>query len=129
MEVYLIQEGGRRSYCSELKKKKKKKLKTKKLSKSYCIWWTEVLNKINRQNQSSVTLKLRKCIHQNLEIGHRSIYIYLKINTGCHAWENPSEETISENSQIRELHETIKLLTEEVAFSDASAKACKFKLR
>ena len=37
-------------------------------------------------------------------------HLYLKINTGCHARENPSEETISESSQISELHETMKLL-------------------
>ena len=33
-------------------------------------------------------------------------------NTGYHAKENSSEETISENSKIRELHETMKLLNE-----------------
>ena len=43
---------------------------------------------------------------QNLDISE---------NTGCHARENSSEETISENSQIWELHETIKLLHEEVS--------------
>ena len=42
---------------------------------------------------------------------------------GCHAGENPCEETISESSQIRELNETINLLNEEVTFSNASAKA------
>ena len=30
-------------------------------------------------------------------------------NSGFHARENPSEETISERSQIRELYETINL--------------------
>ena len=58
-----------------------------------------------------------------------SKHLYLNINTRCHARENPSEETISENSQIRELHETTKLLNEEVTFSDASAKAFIFKPR
>ena len=38
--------------------------------------------------------------------------------------ENPSEETIPESSQINELHETTKLLNEEVTFSNASAKEC-----
>ena len=36
-------------------------------------------------------------------------YLHLKINSGCHAKENPFEETISESSQIRELHETKKI--------------------
>ena len=30
--------------------------------------------------------------------------------------DNPSEETISENSQIKDQHESIKLLNEEVMF-------------
>ena len=33
--------------------------------------------------------------------------LHLKINSEFHATENPSEAAISENSQIRELHETI----------------------
>ena len=37
--------------------------------------------------------------------------------------ENPFEETISKSSQIRELREIIKLLNEEVTFSDASSEA------
>ena len=37
-------------------------------------------------------------------------------------------ETISEISQIRELHETITFLNKEVMFSDASAKALIFSL-
>ena len=37
--------------------------------------------------------------------------------------ENPFEETISKSSQIRELREVIKLLNEEVTFSDASSEA------
>ena len=32
-----------------------------------------------------------------------------EINIGFHVRENPSEVAISESSQIRELHETIKL--------------------
>ena len=36
-------------------------------------------------------------------------HLYLKINSGCHAKENPFEGTISESSQIRELHETKKI--------------------
>ena len=38
-----------------------------------------------------------------------SQHLYLKINTGYNASENPSEETISECSQIRELNQKIKL--------------------
>ena len=34
-------------------------------------------------------------------------HLYLKINSGFHARENPSEATISKSSQIRELHEAI----------------------
>ena len=34
-------------------------------------------------------------------------HLHLKINSGFHARENFSEETIFENTQIRELHETI----------------------
>ena len=34
-------------------------------------------------------------------------HLYLKINSGLHARENPSEAIISESSQIRELYETI----------------------
>ena len=45
------------------------------------------------------------CIQQNLKTGHRQ-HLYLKINSGFHARINPSEATISESSQIRELHET-----------------------
>ena len=56
-------------------------------------------------------------------------HVYLKINTGCHARENPYEEAISESSQIRELHETIKLLNERITFNDASAKTFVFKPR
>ena len=36
-----------------------------------------------------------------------SQHLYLKMNSGCQARENPSEETKSESNQIRELHETI----------------------
>ena len=35
---------------------------------------------------------------------------YLNINSGCHATENSSEETISKSSQIRELIETVLTL-------------------
>ena len=41
--------------------------------------------------------------------GHCNTSTHLKINSGCHAIENLSEETISESSQIRELHETINI--------------------
>ena len=58
-----------------------------------------------------------------------SQHLYLIINTGYHAKTSPSEETISESSQIRESHETIKLLNEKDTFSNASAKAFIFKPR
>ena len=51
------------------------------------------------------------CIQQNLD-GNKvgsSPHLHLKINSGCHARENLFEETISENSQIGELHETINI--------------------
>ena len=35
-------------------------------------------------------------------------HLYLKINSRFHARENFSEETVSESSQIRELHEILK---------------------
>ena len=41
------------------------------------------------------------------------------MNTGCNASKNPSEETISESSQITKLQETIN---EEVMFSVAQQK-------
>ena len=47
------------------------------------------------------------CIHQNLETGPIAATIYVKINSGFHAWENTSEATISESSQIRELPKKI----------------------
>ena len=59
---------------------------------------------VNRQRQSRASLKYTKCIYQNMETGH----LYLKI------LDNPHEKTISESSQNKEWHETIKLLTEEV---------------
>ena len=43
--------------------------------------------------------------------------------------ENPSEGTLSESSQIRELHKTIKFLNEELTFRDASAKAFIFRTK
>ena len=47
-------------------------------------------------------------IHRNLETNHSaSISLHLKINSGFHARENFSEETMSESSQIRELHDSI----------------------
>ena len=47
-------------------------------------------------------------IHQNLETNHSaSIFLHLKINSGFHARENFSEETMSESSQIRKLHDSI----------------------
>ena len=41
--------------------------------------------------------------------GHCNTSTHLKINSGCHAIENLTEETLSESSQIRELHETINI--------------------
>ena len=35
-----------------------------------------------------------------------SHHLYLK-NIDCHSWENSSEEAISENSQLMELHEIL----------------------
>ena len=35
-------------------------------------------------------------------------HLYMKINSGFHARENPSEAIISESSQIRELHKIIE---------------------
>ena len=42
-----------------------------------------------------------------LETGPIVQLLYLKINSRFHAREIPSDATISESSQIRELHETI----------------------
>ena len=42
--------------------------------------------------------------HHNIVL--QQLY-YLIINSGFRAGENPSEATISESSQIRELHETL----------------------
>ena len=56
-------------------------------------------------------------------------HLYLKINTGQYARENPSEEAISESTQIRELHETIKFLNEKVMLSNTSAKTFIFKCK
>ena len=62
----------------------------KKIVKNYYIRLTRVLNTISRQNQISISLKLSKCIHQNVELGLQ--HLYLKINTGYHAKENFSEK-------------------------------------
>ena len=35
-------------------------------------------------------------------------HLYMKINSGFHAREKPSEAIISESSQIRELHKIIE---------------------
>ena len=84
------------------------------------------MNKSPQYNQQTEP-KQRKYeveeIHSSKPGNWPSQHLCLKINTGCHAGENPSEETISESNQIRELHETINLLNEEVTFSNASAKA------
>ena len=46
-------------------------------------------------------------LHQKLAPSAAATKIYLKINSGFHARENPSvEAAISESSQIRELRET-----------------------
>ena len=75
---------------------KKEKLKTK----------TRALSSSSRQNQSSPSLKLRKYVSPKTgPIG--ATKVYLKMNSGFHARGNPSEATISESSQIRELYETI----------------------
>ena len=47
-------------------------------------------------------------LHQKLAPSAAATKVYPKINSGFHARENPSfEATVSESSQIRELHETI----------------------
>ena len=53
--------------------------------------------------------------------GYRSTSTYLKKNTGCHARENPSEETVSESSQIRAEVTYNKHLNKEVTFNYASS--------
>ena len=70
------------------------------------------MNKSPQYNQQTAQMQCKseaeeKGIQQNLETGHHSISAYLKINSGFHTRKNPSEATISENNQIRELHETI----------------------
>ena len=77
----------------EKKKKKKRKIKNKKFVKNYY-----------RQNQSWGNWGNM----YSPKPGHwPSQQQYLNINSGCHATENSSEETISKSSQIRELLETM----------------------
>ena len=70
------------------------------------------MNKSPQYNQQTEPKQCKSeveeiCIHQNLETGLiAATILYLKINSGLHVRENPSEATISESSQIRELHET-----------------------
>ena len=98
---------GKGNYCSKLKTGK---LKTKILLKISILDEQEPsLQNQSRQNQRSANVKLRKiCIlfTKTWKLAP-SQQLYLKINSGFHARENASEATISESSQIRELHEMI----------------------
>ena len=46
-------------------------------------------------------------MHSSKSENWPSLHLYLKINTDCHSLENSSEEAISENSQLMELHKII----------------------
>ena len=107
----LIQEEGRGYYCSKLKKGK---LKTKNDEK-------EPSN--NQQTEPKHCMAEVEELYSLKPGNLPSQHLYLKRSTVCHARANPSEETLSESSQIRELYEAIKILSEEVTFSNASAKA------
>ena len=98
---------------------KKKKVKTKKLSK---------ITILDEQEPSVQSADITKAV-QVWSWGNRyspkpgnwpTQHLYLKVNNGCHARGNLSEETISKNNQKKN-----KLLNEEV--SDASAKAFIFR--
>ena len=70
------------------------------------------MNKSPQYNQQTEPKQCKSeveeiCIHQNLETCPIA-ELYLKINGRFRARENPSEATISESSQIRELHETFR---------------------
>ena len=94
MEKYLSRKKKQGSVARNWKKKKKKrKIKKKKFFKNYY-----------RQNQSWGNWGNM----YSPKPGHwPSQQQYLNINSGCHATENSSEETISKSSQIRELLETM----------------------
>ena len=67
--------------------------------------WTRALSKSRRQNQSNVSLKLMIYMHSPKP----GTWLLQHEDSGCQAKENPSEETISESSQIRELNQPINL--------------------
>ena len=56
----------------------------------------------SKQSQSSLT-------RRNASVSQESNRLYLKILVNL---DNPYEEAISENNQIKEQHETVKLLNE-----------------
>ena len=114
----LIQEERRGYYCSKLKKGK---LKTKNLSKIAILDEKEPSN--NQQTEPKHCMAEVEELYSLKPGNLPSQHLYLKRSTVCHARANPSEETLSESSQIRELYEAIKILSEEVTFSNASAKA------
>ena len=76
--------------------------------------WLEEVEKMGR-----MCYKYRKCIYWNLETGQ----IYPKILVSY--LDNPSKEATSESSQIKEQHEIIKVLNEEVTM--LSAKTLSFQ--
>ena len=63
----------------------------------------------SRQSQSCASLKFRR--YAFTETWKIATYIR---KYWCYAKKNPSEETIPDSSQIKELHETMKLLNEVV---------------
>ena len=83
---------------------KKGKLKTKELSK------ITILNEREPSAQSADRTKALQAwkwveeIYSSKSGNWPSRYLYLKINTGCHARGYSSKKAIPERSQIRELH-------------------------
>ena len=84
----------------ELERKENKKLKS--------FNYDELEPSVQSRHGKPEQCKQRKCIYQNLETGP----IYTKIPMPY--LDNPSEEAISENNQIKEYHETSRLLNEEI---------------
>ena len=70
--------------------------------------WLEEVEKMGR-----MCYKQRKCIYWNLETGQISPKILVPYV------DNPSKEATSESSQIKEQHEIIKVLNEEVTMLSA----------
>ena len=68
----------------------------------------QIAKKCNQSRQSQSNTSVRECSYQSLEFSRlylRKLAPYL---------DNPYEEVLPESSQIKEKHETIKLLNEEV---------------